>query len=275
MTHEAGTFEEFDFHRLCPKRRSLFSGKTLLVAEDNQSLAHLFEKTLQGLGPKDVLVAGDGQDALYMAKEYEPDVVLLDLDLPVIDGWMVLTALRKEKVRTKVVINTGRYLSTEDVMRATRLGASNYIMQPADNSTWIGALLKTLTLGRYVGDPLEQRQRMTAIDQYKASSQGITVIGSKANLHFGPHIDNSVNVRSDGSSEMFDRLRMQVAQYFEEDRLKLQEVARKIEELEEEHEKSGGLSSKTYYEFIGVLGKSASAFSPMLDVLLKLLGSRG
>jgi len=80
----------------------------ILVVEDDASLAHLYctALTLRGLA---VMRAADGLSALRVVEEYQPDVVILDLMLPRIDGWTVLKEF-ESRARTRnipVVVVTG------------------------------------------------------------------------------------------------------------------------------------------------------------------------
>jgi CheY-like chemotaxis protein len=80
----------------------------ILVVEDDAPLAHLFctALTLNGLS---VLRAGDGLTALRAAEEYRPNLVVLDLMLPQVDGWTVLNELaaRDSTRNIPVIVVTG------------------------------------------------------------------------------------------------------------------------------------------------------------------------
>ena len=67
----------------------------ILVAEDNPSSRELFYELLTGWG-HEVMEAADGESALRMAAETRPDLVLLDIQMPLMDGYAVLRKLRQE-----------------------------------------------------------------------------------------------------------------------------------------------------------------------------------
>lgn len=79
----------------------------------------------------EVLVAQDGQEALEVLREVQPDIVLLDLEMPRMDGFEALTRLRADPAhaRTPVIVVTGR----EDVAaidRAFQAGATSFVAKP-------------------------------------------------------------------------------------------------------------------------------------------------
>jgi DNA-binding response OmpR family regulator len=78
-----------------------------------------------------VLEAADGPTGLEQAREARPDVVLLDVMMPVVDGWGVLQRLAQQGVSTKVIVLSAK-ASGADVARALELGALEYITKPFD-----------------------------------------------------------------------------------------------------------------------------------------------
>ena len=73
-------------------------------------------------------VANNGQDGLKKTKEFDPDVILLDIVMPGVDGFQTLEALRKAGARQKIILltNLGQ---KEDVERGMRLGADDYVIK--------------------------------------------------------------------------------------------------------------------------------------------------
>lgn len=103
--------------------------KTILFIEDEPTLQKTFEDLLGQEGYK-VIQALDGEIGLRLAKESKPDLVMLDLILPRIDGFEVLKTL-KEDITTKdipVIILTNLE-SAGDVERALELGATTYLVK--------------------------------------------------------------------------------------------------------------------------------------------------
>ena len=101
---------------------------SILVVEDNPDLAFGLRNNLEIEG-YDVLLAEDGHTGLALAREKSPDVMILDLMLPGIDGYRVLRTLRDEGVQTPVLILTAKG-EEADKVRGFRLGADDYVTKP-------------------------------------------------------------------------------------------------------------------------------------------------
>jgi two-component system, OmpR family, copper resistance phosphate regulon response regulator CusR len=100
----------------------------ILVIEDEPKTANFVKKGLREAGFV-VDVAQDGFDGLHLALELEFDLIILDLMLPGVDGWQVLTRLRQEGRRPAVLILTARDAVHERV-RGFELGADDYLVKP-------------------------------------------------------------------------------------------------------------------------------------------------
>ena len=100
----------------------------ILVIEDEAKTARFLKK---GLGEAGFVVdvASDGQDGLEMARSLDFDLIILDIMLPTLDGWQVLTALRESRVHTQVLFLTARDAVHERV-RGFELGADDYLVKP-------------------------------------------------------------------------------------------------------------------------------------------------
>src|SRR2546428_10596899 len=102
--------------------------KRILVIEDNPDLAYGLRNNLEIEG-YEVEVAKDGARGLTRAKTAKPDLILLDLMLPGMDGFRVLRALREEGHGMPVLILTARG-EEADKVRGLRLGADDYVTKP-------------------------------------------------------------------------------------------------------------------------------------------------
>jgi two-component system, OmpR family, copper resistance phosphate regulon response regulator CusR len=100
----------------------------ILVIEDEAKTANFLKKGLGEAGCV-VNVAGDGLDGLHLAQEFEFDLIILDVMLPGLDGWQVLTRLRQEGQRAPVLFLTARDAVHERV-RGFELGADDYLVKP-------------------------------------------------------------------------------------------------------------------------------------------------
>jgi DNA-binding response OmpR family regulator len=101
--------------------------RTVLVVDDEAVLRDTLAFNLQREG-YDVLLAGDGQQGLAMARERQPDLVLLDLMMPGMDGLALCTALRRDSA-TPVLILTAKDDEVDRVV-GLEMGADDYITKP-------------------------------------------------------------------------------------------------------------------------------------------------
>ena len=100
----------------------------ILVAEDRPKTADLLRRALGSEG-HDVVLAYDGDRALTLGKSAAADLILLDVMLPVLDGFSVLRKLRENRVRTPVIMLTARD-SRADIVHGLDCGADDYLTKP-------------------------------------------------------------------------------------------------------------------------------------------------
>lgn len=100
----------------------------VLVVEDNKNLATGLRNNLEIEGYQ-VEVAGDGATGLALARSTSPDLIVLDLMLPGMDGYRVLKTLREEGIDTPVLILSARGEETDKVL-GFHLGADDYVAKP-------------------------------------------------------------------------------------------------------------------------------------------------
>lgn len=101
--------------------------ETILVVDDQSSVRQLLQEYLSEQGYR-VLTAVDGQVALYTARHEQPDLILLDIMMPKMDGYQFLRLYRQER-QTPVIIVTAREEETDAVL-GLELGADDYIVKP-------------------------------------------------------------------------------------------------------------------------------------------------
>jgi len=103
--------------------------KTILVIEDDKFLRELISRKLTGEG-FDVLEAVDGEEGIKKIKEGKPDLVLLDLILPSIDGFEVLTRVRDDPAVSSIpIIILSNLGQREEVEKGLKLGAIDYLIK--------------------------------------------------------------------------------------------------------------------------------------------------
>ena len=103
--------------------------KTILLVEDDPFLIDIYTTKLKEAGFS-VVVAVEGEESLKKIAEEKPDIVLLDIVLPNVDGWEVLRKIRKDQklkdLKVVILSNLGR---KEEVEKGKKLGAVKYLIK--------------------------------------------------------------------------------------------------------------------------------------------------
>ena len=105
----------------------------ILVVEDDPTIRTLLEMALLGAGFKEVKSAARGDEGLSEARRMKPDLVLLDLMLPGLDGFTIAKRIRAapELAATRIIMLTAR-TQNEDIVRGLECGADDYVTKPFD-----------------------------------------------------------------------------------------------------------------------------------------------
>ncbi|MEN6521855.1 MAG: response regulator [Armatimonadota bacterium] len=110
------------------------TGKTVLVADDTQWTVDLLTVVLGDMGIK-VEVAVDGEEAVAMAKRTTPDLILLDIMLPLMDGWEVATRLLTDSRTANIpIIFLTTRAGTSEQLRGWSMPVFEYITKPFEIS---------------------------------------------------------------------------------------------------------------------------------------------
>lgn len=105
--------------------------KKVLIAEDEKPLAMALEIKLKKVGI-DAKAVFDGSEALVELRSNQYDLILLDLMMPVLDGWTVLSEIKNKGLNIKVIV-TSNLSQPEDIEKAKELGALDYLVK-SDNA---------------------------------------------------------------------------------------------------------------------------------------------
>ncbi|MBR0439741.1 MAG: response regulator transcription factor [Bacilli bacterium] len=128
----------------------------LLLVEDNPQL----NKALTTLLKRNSYLvdsAYDGEEALMCLKEYQYDVIILDIMLPKIDGLEVLRRTRRNNIQTPIILLTARS-TIEDKITGLDLGADDYLPKPFSTEE---LLARIRALGRRRNSPIEDKKEVT------------------------------------------------------------------------------------------------------------------
>ena len=108
------------------------SGANLLIVDDNKVNRLLMSRSVDLLGYRSCL-AENGQEALDLLHEKEFDLMLLDIEMPVMDGFQVLEAIKKDPdLRDLPVLVTSSMEGIENIVRCIELGADDYLSKPVN-----------------------------------------------------------------------------------------------------------------------------------------------
>ena len=102
----------------------------VLIVDDEPDVLLLLRIELEAEG-YETMLAADGETAIRRITEEHPDIVLLDVMMPVVDGWGVLQRLAEQGSTTKVIVLSAK-ASDGDVAHALELGAHEYVTKPFD-----------------------------------------------------------------------------------------------------------------------------------------------
>lgn len=117
---------------------------TILVIDDEKDLANLLKVTLDAEG-FNVIVAHDGEEGLRRAREKPPDLIVLDIRMPGMDGFEVLEHLKdKDDTRAVPVVMFTTSLQESDRKKAYALGADGYVVKSMEGFTLVRHIRKIL-----------------------------------------------------------------------------------------------------------------------------------
>ena len=102
--------------------------KKILLIEDDAFLVDIYTTKLKESG-FEVLTAFDGEEGFKKAKEEKPDLVLLDLVLPGLDGWEILNKIKNEKLSDLKVVILSNLGNKEEIEKGMNLGVTKYLVK--------------------------------------------------------------------------------------------------------------------------------------------------
>ena len=148
------------------------SAAGILVVEDDATIRALLEMALLGAGYRNVSSVARGDEGLAEARRAKPDLVLLDVMLPGLDGFSVARRMREEPdlAAVRIIMVTAR-TEPEDIVRGLEAGADDYITKPFDRSVLLARVKAVLRRGLPVvegvdfdGLSIDEPNRMARLD---------------------------------------------------------------------------------------------------------------
>jgi two-component system, cell cycle response regulator DivK len=118
--------------------------RTILLVEDNGDGQVIMKACLEHAGFR-VLLAGDGAQSVAIARDSAPDVILMDLGLPVLDGWAAATEIRTDVATRDIpIIALTALAMPRDEQRAREIGMQGYLTKPAALTDILAAIERVL-----------------------------------------------------------------------------------------------------------------------------------
>ena len=133
---------------------------TVLIVEDDRNIAELLQMYLEKEGYA-VTIANDGGQGLEKFRSIKPDLVLLDVMMPVMDGWAVCNAIRAE-AQTPIIMLTAKS-ETSDKVQGLKAGADDYITKPFEMREVLARV--EAVLRRTKGASAEKKERRLEFDK--------------------------------------------------------------------------------------------------------------
>lgn len=124
----------------------MIKNSRILIVEDEQSISDLIQMVLESDGFENVRICPDGINALNLMEQWVPDIVLLDVMLPGIDGFGVCQKIKSNPIlnNVKVIMLTARKME-EDVLKGFEQGAIDYITKPFSNKILLARIKAQLS----------------------------------------------------------------------------------------------------------------------------------
>jgi CheY-like chemotaxis protein len=108
------------------------TGQTLLLVEDNEDNRIIYTTVLRHVGYQ-VVEAVDGAQAIALARSVVPDLILMDISIPQVDGWEATRILRRDPITKDIpIIALTAHAMTDDREKATALGFTSYLAKPVE-----------------------------------------------------------------------------------------------------------------------------------------------
>jgi len=135
----------------------------VLIVDDDETFIRLVDRVLSHEGYV-ILKATNGQEALRQLFTRKPDLVLLDVEMPKMDGWQTCNRIR-DVSDVPIIILTGKHKTEEDVVRGLDYGADDYLLKPVGNKE-LAARVRTVLRRAALPSMQETIQPITYGDSY-------------------------------------------------------------------------------------------------------------
>ena len=156
--------------------------KEVLVVDDDEALVELVDQVLTPKG-YEVLKASNGQEALRLLFDQRPDLVLLDVVMPKMDGWQTCSRIR-DVSDIPIIILTGKRRTEEDIVRGLDYGADDYLLKPVGNRELVARVRAALRRAE-LPSSADAKREITYSDGFltvDVAERKVTVNGERVKL---------------------------------------------------------------------------------------------
>jgi len=121
--------------------------KTVLLVEDNEDNRIVYSTILQHFGYR-VMEALNGEEGIAKARTEQPDLILMDISIPVIDGWEATQVLKRDpKTRRIPIIALTAHALASDREKAMEVGCDSYLAKPCEPKTVVSEVERFIGRG--------------------------------------------------------------------------------------------------------------------------------
>jgi len=162
-----------------------FTTLTVVVVDDNQHMRTLLRTMLRAFGVRRIYEAVDGADGLELARDHEPDVMLIDLAMPVLNGFELIEMIRKGSGKNSVaLIALTARAERSSVIKAQAAGVDDYLCKPISPRMLFQRMTRAVaaarmghsTHGRVLGNAGKNNDRDREFDDAGDAAADIEVI---------------------------------------------------------------------------------------------------
>ena len=164
----------------------MISGKNILIIDDEKHIAEALRLNLKMLGHR-VDLANNGQEGLNFWKELRPDLVIVDLMMPEIDGLQVITDIRKQDLKIPILVISAKDQVKEKI-RCLSLGVDDYLSKPFNLDEFL----------------LRVDRLLIRSEWSKPESNNLSTENEPENYTFGPNLIDFKNLKGCTGKNKFD-----------------------------------------------------------------------
>lgn len=137
----------------------------ILVVDDSREMLLVMKHLLLNNGYQPLL-AENGLVGLKMVQEHNPDLIVLDLNMPIVDGWQMCEQIR-ERSAVPIIILTAAHVTEEDMVRGLEMGANDYVTKPFSQHVMIARIRSALRWSTKSSDGMLYEDDTLTIDVRK------------------------------------------------------------------------------------------------------------